>query len=220
MRFFWSLKNDTSNEPEWGLLCFPLAGSQKHSYHRLAYTDMPHIDLPDGVPGILAPMQKHPEMARHLTGLAQSLLRGPSSLTSGERELIAAYTSAQNECEFCTGSHSATARHLLGESPEVVDQVLEDGIEEADLGEKMKALLCIADKVQRDARGVSEEDVERARKHGADDKAIHDTVLTAAAFCMYNRYVDGLDTPTPEDEAAYDEHGKDLATNGYTSVVE
>lgn len=181
---------------------------------------MSHIDLPDGIPGILAPMQAHPETAEHLTGLAQALLRGPSSLTPGERELIAAYTSARNECEFCTGSHSATARHLLGDRAEVVDQVLDDGLEEADLSEKMKALLCIAGKVQRDARAVSEEDVRRAQEHGADDKAIHDTVLTAAAFCMYNRYVDGLDTPTPDDEAVYEEHGEDLATNGYASVAE
>ncbi|MFB6099372.1 MAG: carboxymuconolactone decarboxylase family protein [Salinibacter sp.] len=155
-----------------------------------------------------------------MTRLAQALLRGSSSLAPGERELIAAYTSAQNECEFCAGSHSATARHLLGDDAEVVGQVLEEGVEEADLDEKMKALLCIADKVRRDARSVSEEDVDRARKHGAGDKAIHDTVLIAAAFCMYNRYVDGLDTPTPDDEAAYEEHGEDLATNGYTSVVE
>lgn len=181
---------------------------------------MAHIDLPDGVPGILAPMKQYPETATHMTGLAQALLRGPSSLTSGQRELIAAYVSSQNECTFCTGSHSATARHLLGEDAEIVDQVLEDGIEDADVGEKMEALLCIAGKVQRDARSVSEEDVARARRRGADDKAIHDTVLIAAAFCMYNRYVDGLDTPTPSDEAVYDEHGADLATNGYASVVE
>lgn len=181
---------------------------------------MAHLDLPDGLPGIIAPLQKYPETAKHLTGLAQSLLRGSSSLTPGERELIAAYTSARNECEFCTGSHGATARHLLDEDSEVVDQVLEDGIEAADLSQKMEALLCIAGTVQRDARSVSEEDVQRARKHGADDKAIHDTVLIAAAFCMYNRYVDGLDTPTPDNEAVYEQHGEDLATNGYTSVTE
>lgn len=181
---------------------------------------MPHIDLPDDVPGIVGPLTAYPDTAKPMTDLAQALLRGPSSLTPGERELIAAYTSAQNECQFCTGSHSATARHLLGDDAEIVDQVLEHGIDEADLSDKMKALLCIAGKVQRDARTVSDEDVARAREHGADDKAIHDTVLIAAAFCMYNRYVDGLDTLTPEDESVYDEHGADLATNGYTSVVE
>lgn len=180
---------------------------------------MAHIDLPDGVPGILGPLQAYPETAQHMTGLAQALLRGPSSLTPGERELIAAFTSSRNECTFCTGSHSATARHLLGDESDVVDQVLEEGIEKADLSDKMKALLCIADKVRKDARAVSKQDVERARRHGADDKAIHDAVLIAAAFCMYNRYVDGLDTLTPDDEAVYDEHGADLATKGYTSVA-
>lgn len=110
--------------------CYPVTPLSSQNINSADQTTaMPHIDLPDGVPGIVAPMQKYPETAEHLSGLAQALLRGPSSLTPGERELIAAYTSAQNECEFCTGSHSATAQHLLGESSEVVGQVIEDGIE-------------------------------------------------------------------------------------------
>jgi len=69
----------------------------------------------------------------------------------------------------------------------------------------MKALLAIAGKVQKGGKHVTAEDVERARSHGATDKEIHDTVLIAAAFCMFNRYVDGLDTWQPHDAEFYRE---------------
>lgn len=176
---------------------------------------MPHITLPEGLPGILGPLTQYPETARHLLGLAQTLLRGESTLTPGERELIAAYVSSENDCYFCTHSHSATARHLLGDAADVVEQVKQD-LDGADVSDKMKALLRIAGKVQQGGRRVTEEDVAAARSHGATDKELHDTVLIAGAFCMYNRYVDGLATWTPQDEALYDEHGADLATRGYT----
>lgn len=174
---------------------------------------MPHIDLPERVPGILGPMKKYPNTAQPMLELAEEVLRGPSPLSPGERELIAAYTSSRNECTFCTRSHSATAGKLLDDDA-LVEQVKADP-ETAPVSDKMKALLAIAAKVQEDARDVTEEDVARARKHGATDKAVHDTVLITAAFCMYNRYVDGLDTWTPDDEALYDEHGEELAKEGY-----
>ena len=179
---------------------------------------MSHIPLPEGVPGILGPMTKYPETARHMLDLAQTLMRGESPLTPGERELIAAYTSSQNECFFCTNSHSATAGHLLDDGAALVEQVKAD-LERAPISEKMKALLAIAAKVSEDGRSVTEDDVGRARRHGATDKGLHDTVLIAAAFCMYNRYVDGLATWSPDDPALYDEHGRDLAENGYEKAL-
>lgn len=177
---------------------------------------MPHIDLPDGVPGILGPLKKFPDTAEALTALAETILRGPSPLTPGERELIAAYTSSRNDCTFCKRSHGATAGELLNDRS-VVEQVKADP-ETAPIDEKMKALLAISAKVQGDAREVSDEDVARAREHGVSDKAIHDTVLVTAAFCMYNRYVDGLATWAPDDEALYQQHGKELATQGYADL--
>ncbi|HMB90357.1 MAG TPA: peroxidase-related enzyme [Rhodothermales bacterium] len=175
---------------------------------------MPHIDLPKGAPGIVGPLQQYPKTAKHLLGLAQELLRGESTLTPGERELIAAYVSSKNNCYFCTHSHSAAARHLLGDNTDLVEQV-KLGLVSARVSEKMKALLHIAGKVQQGERSVSEEDVARARAEGATDKELHDSVLIAAAFCMYNRYVDGLTTWTPSDEDLYDRHGARLAANGY-----
>ena len=175
---------------------------------------MAHIALPEGLPGIVGPLAQYPETGVHLRGLAQALLRGDSPLTPGERELIAAFVSSENNCFFCDNSHSAAARHLLGEQAEAVEQV-KLGIDTAHVSEKMKSLLTIAQKVQQGGRRVTEEDVARARAEGATDKEIHDTVLIAAAFCMYNRYVDGLATWAPEDPALYDAHGAELAANGY-----
>ena len=160
-------------------------------------TIMAHITLPDNLPGIVGPLTQYPETGKHLRGLAQTLLRGESTLTPGERELIAAYVSSRNDCYFCSHSHGAAARHLLGEAADAVDQVKHD-LEAADVSDKMKALLVIAGKVQMGGRRVSNDDVERARGEGATDQEIHDTVLIAAAFCMYNRYVDGLATAAPE----------------------
>ena len=175
---------------------------------------MPHIDLPADLPGISGPVRAYPETERHLSALAETLLRGPSSLTSAERELIAASVSAGNECRFCTQSHAAAAREHFGDERRIVDLVLDDRAS-APVSAKMRALLEIAEKVRRDGRLVQAEDVDRARAEGADDKAIHDTVLIAAAFCMYNRYVDGLGTWAPEDPAAYVEMGVRLAGRGY-----
>ena len=175
---------------------------------------MAHISLPEGAPGIIGPMIAYPETQVHLSGLAEALLRGPSSLTSGERETIAAFVSAGNECRFCRESHAAAARAHLGEQKNLVDQVISDSAGSPSTP-KMKALLAIADKVRRDGRLVQSADIERARAEGADDKAIHDTVLIAAAFCMFNRYVDGLGTWAPEDPAAYVESGVRLAEQGY-----
>jgi uncharacterized peroxidase-related enzyme len=175
---------------------------------------MAHINLPEGAPGIIGPMAAYPETEKPLNALAEVLLRGPSSLTPAERETIAAYVSAGNECRFCCQSHAAAARAHYGERRNVVDQVLVDAAS-APISPKIKALLAIADKVRRDGRSVQAADVERARAEGADDRAIHDTVLIAAAFCMFNRYVEGLGTWSPEDPSDYVESGERLARQGY-----
>ena len=149
-----------------------------------------------------------------LSQLADALLVGDSPLSRGERETIAAYVSRRNECAFCMDSHAAAARHLLGDEHATVDAVLADP-DTAPVSAKMKALLAIAAKVQRGGRIVTDHDVAAARAEGATDRDIHDTVLIAAAFSMYNRYVDGLATLRPDDPMAYAEMGRRLAEYGY-----
>ncbi len=175
---------------------------------------MAYIKVPEGVPGIRSLVLFRPETGQYLYDLAQALLRGESPIPEAERELIAAYTSSQNHCMFCTLSHAAASRELFGNKSEVVDCVLED-INKADLTPKLRALLNIAAKVTKNGRSVLLEDVEQARGHGASDREIHDTVLIAATFSMYNRYVDGLASLTPTDPAAYKEMGTRMATKGY-----
>lgn len=180
---------------------------------------MAHIALPEGAPGIVGPMMAYPETEKHLNGLAEALLRGPSSLTPAEREIIATYVSSRNECRFCTNSHAAAARYLLGPDRDTVNQVI-SGMDAAPVSAKLKALLHIASRVQVGGLKVTEGDVERARAEGADDKAIHDTVLIAAAFCMFNRYVDGLATWAPDEPAVYDQIGAMLGQRGYTNSIQ
>lgn len=176
---------------------------------------MPHITLPEGFPGIRSLAAYRPDTGAALYALAEALLRGTeSSFSQAEAELIAAFISAQNECTFCTCSHAAAARYLFNQDKSIVDAVIENH-QTAPISEKMKALLGIAKCVQQDARTVTDELVANARLLGATDRQIHDTVLIAATFCMFNRYVDGLATVTPLGLEAYEPMGERMATLGY-----
>jgi uncharacterized peroxidase-related enzyme len=175
---------------------------------------VPHIQLPEGLPGIVSGFAFRPETAKPMRELAEVLLRGPSSLTSGDREIIATLVSNRNDCYFCQTSHRAAAAHHLGGNYQLVDAVRADYLN-APVSPKLKALLTIAAAVQKGGKNVTSEDVARARTEGATDLEIHDTVLIAAAFCMFNRYVDGLATFTPTDEQEYDAMGARMAAEGY-----
>ena len=144
------------------------------------------------------------------------LLRGENTLGRGERELIAAYVSNLNECTFCQTSHSTFAALQLDGGMPVVDQVKRDPAT-APISDKLRALLAIAAKVRVDGRAVTSDDIATAREHGATDVEIHDAVLIAAAFCMYNRYVDGLATWAPTDPHAYEEMGRRIVDRGYVA---
>lgn len=174
---------------------------------------MAHISLPEGLPGISGGFAFRPETAKPMRELAHILLHEKNSLTPGERELIATFVSSQNNCLFCHSSHgAAAAAHLGGDD---VVQCVKTDFESAAVSAKLKALLAIAGKVQQDGKLVTAEDVERARREGATEIEIHDTVLIAAAFCMYNRYVDGLGTWQPQDSGMYAQMGQHLAEHGY-----
>ena len=178
---------------------------------------MPHIRLPEGLQGIRGPMAFRPETARPLNALAEALLHAPNSLPQADRELIATYVSSLNDCYFCQTVHGSIAAACLNDDENLVRQVKRD-YRTAAISEKLKALLAIAGKVQKDGKLVTAEDIAAARAQGASDVEIHDTVLIAAAFCMYNRYVDGLDTWQPRDEALYRERGKKTAREGYVEM--
>lgn len=179
---------------------------------------MPHIELGNDLPGIVGLFGYRPETGRVLSELAEVLLRGPSTLSRGERELIAAYVSSRNECRFCASSHGAFAAAQLPEGADLVGQVCADPAD-ADISAKLKALLHVAGQVQKSGKAVTTADVAAARAAGATDVEIHDTVLIAAAFCMYNRYVDGLATIAPEDPAAYAQSAELIVASGYLAAL-
>lgn len=174
---------------------------------------MAHIKVNDGVPGIRSLAMFRPDTGKHLYDLVQILLRGPSSLSEAQREMIAAAVSKENECNFCMNSHAAAARSLLGDDKQQVDDILSAG-GNATNDKKFNALLNIARKVARSGKEVQPEDIQQARELGASDIEIHDTVLIAATFSFCNRYVDGLDTLTPLNEEDYIEMGNRMA-KGY-----
>src|SRR5258707_475100 len=178
---------------------------------------MPHIALNSAEPGIRGLLRFRPETGRPLSDLAEVLLRGPSTLTRGERELIAAYVSSLNDCQYCSSAHSACAAAQLPGGMAVVEEVRADAAS-APVSAKLKALLEIASAVQQSGLNVSAEHIAAARIAAATDLEIHDTVLIAAAFCMLNRYVDGLATIAPQDPAVYAAGAQRLAMQGYLAL--
>src|SRR6185369_9960387 len=179
---------------------------------------MAHIPLPPDLPGIRGPMAFRPETAKPLNELVDVLLRGPHTLSQGERELIATYVSSQNDCRYCQTIHGAIAAHHLSHDEALVVEVKTD-FEHASISDKLKALLAIAGKTAEGGKHVTAADVALARERGATDLEIHDTVLIAAVFCMCNRYVDGLATWTPEDPEFYRLRGALVARVGYVAAA-
>src|SRR5678809_765164 len=163
---------------------------------------MPHIDFKNDLPGIRSALAYSPQTAEPLGALAEILLRSDEGLTRAERELIATYVSYLNDCFYCHHSHGEIACIYLDGDRDLVEQVRKD-YTKAPISEKLKSLLAVAAKVQQGGKHVTGEDIQRAKDNGASDNDIHDTVLIAAAFCMFNRYVDGLATTTPTDMSTY-----------------
>lgn len=172
---------------------------------------MPHIPLPSHLPGITGLLEYRQDSAGPIRELTQVILRGPGTLSFAEREMIATVVSQANECRFCSAAHAAVTEVLMGET-ETCELVRAD-FETAPVSEKMKGLLNIARLTQRGGRFVTEQAVERAKKAGATEMEIHDTVLIAALFCLYNKYVDGLATDLPDDPDYFRRLGERIAVS-------
>lgn len=179
---------------------------------------MPYIEVNNDFAGIRGLMAFRPETAEPLGMLANLLLRDTEGLSPADRELIATHVSYLNDCFYCHNSHGEIACYYLDGDRELVDQVRKN-YQEAPISDKLKALLNIAGKVQKSGKAVLPEDVEKARAAGATDRDIHDTVLIAAAFCLFNRYVDGLGATTPTDLSTYAPRAKQIAERGYGTHI-
>ncbi|HZW70296.1 MAG TPA: peroxidase-related enzyme [Hanamia sp.] len=179
---------------------------------------MAHIDLGNELPGIRGPMAYSPETAKPLNELAEVLLHDDNNtLSRGEREIIGAYVSSLNDCFYCQNVHGSMAQHYFSCDMQTIDEIKTD-YQSAPVSEKLKSLLAIAGSVQKGGKNVTPEQIKTARILGATDKEIHDTVLIAAAFCMFNRYVDGLGTWAPSDRQLYVDRAKWRADEGYADI--
>ena len=187
---------------------------RKDKKYLILVFSMPYITLPEGIPGIRGPLSIRPDIAKPLSEFTETLMRGENSLTRGERELIATVVSSANDCFFCENAHGGVAQHYLQCDMAFIDGVKAD-FNSADISDKLKSLLSIALSVQKSGKFVTEDQIVKAKELGATDREIHDTVLIAAAFCMFNRYVDGLDTWAPRDRSFYIDRAKHSAELGY-----
>ena len=177
---------------------------------------MAFIELQNDLPGILGPLSFRPEMAQPLNELTEVLLRGSNTLSRGERELIAAFVSSLNDCFYCEHAHGSIAQYYLECDTEFIEAVKKDFISSG-VSNKIKVLLWIASSVQKGGKYVTQEQVDTAKRLGITDNEIHDTVLIAAAFSMYNRYVDGLGTCAPKDKNFYINRAQQRAEEGYAN---
>lgn len=180
---------------------------------------MAHINLGNEEPGIRGLMVYSSETAKPLNQLAEILLRDDNnSLTKGQRELIGAYVSYLNDCLFCQNVHGAMAGYYMQCDITEIEKMKAD-FNSSELTDKMKSLLSIAASVQKGGKYVTEQQINNAKSNGATDKEIHDTVLIAAAFCMFNRYVDGLNTWAPQDIQIYINRAPMRAAEGYIASI-
>ncbi len=179
---------------------------------------MPHIEVDENLPGIRALMAFRPETAAAMGALVNILLRDKEGLSMAEREMIATYVSSLNDCFYCRHSHGAIAALYLQGDFALVEDVC-NNYHKAAISEKMKSLLTIAANVQKGGKHVTAEQIDQARRLGASDRDVHDTVLIAAAFCMFNRYVDGLAATTPGDLSTYPPRAKQIIENGYGNHI-
>lgn len=177
---------------------------------------MPYIPVEEHLPGITGLLEYRKDSAQPIRELTEILLRGPSTLTEGQRELIATVVSSGNQCTFCTTAHTAAADLLMGDSK--IASKVKQNINSAPVSDKMKALLTIASMVRESGKSVTAEAIQKAKDQGATDIEIHDTVLIAALFCLYNRYVDGLATALPVDSNYYNVLADRLVNHGYTRL--
>ena len=149
----------------------------------------------------------------HLGRFTHGVLRQPASISPGLRELIAGYTSALNECGFCTRAHAAAAAVLLGDEA-LVESVLRDP-ETAPLDHRDRVLLRFVAKMTRSLPQVGAADVAELRDAGWDDEAIYYAITTCALFNFYNRWITATGVPEMSD-AAHRRQGRALAERGYT----
>ena len=147
----------------------------------------------------------------HLVRFTEQVMRGPSPLSRGMRELIGAYVSSRSQCSFCRSAHAPVAAELLG--PDLVDEVLSD-LETSRLDAAHKALFRYVGKVAEAPAQVTASDVNALKQVGWSDEVIYDALTVASLFKFYNTWNNGAGVREMA-SADYAHSGERLITMGY-----
>ena len=165
--------------------------------------------------GLLQIFQAFPETARPLLEYHEVLLRGESPFSAAERELIAAYVSGLNNCNYCRAVHSQTAVGL-GIDADAISEILSgSGSEHVD--QRMRPVLAFVRKLTLSPGAVAAVDVDPIFAAGWDDRALHDAVAICGLFNLMNRLVNGLGAEAPEDYTKL--AAQRLARGGYAQLL-
>lgn len=164
---------------------------------------------------LLEVFRAFPSTSKPLLEFHEALLRGESSLTVAERELIAAYVSGLNVCSYCHGVHTATAE-AFGVDENLLESLLHD-VDSAPVDEKMKPVLRYAQKLTLTPSRMTPADADAIYAVGWDEQALHDAVAVCGLFNLMNRLVEGLGI---EAAAGYhQESGRRLKEIGYAGLI-
>lgn len=130
-----------------------------------------------------------PRIWKHFTEFSRELMRGPSPLSPGERELIAGFVSGLNACEFCHGAHTAAA--VAFGFPEDLMPVLLNDIDSAPMDERLKPILKYAKKLTLTPAKMIQADADAVFAAGWDELALHHAVAVVARYNLVNRLIHG-----------------------------
>lgn len=165
------------------------------------------------VPDIL---KMSPEAGVALLEMHEAIMRAPSALTPGQRELIAAYVSGLNGCQYCHGVHAETAKAYEDIPRAAVDRMLAD-LETAGFDDRIKPILRLARKLTQAPAEVSEADTRAVLEAGWGEKALHDAIMVVCCFNFMNRLLEGHGVHGYE--ALFKERGPMLKKYGYLPLI-
>jgi uncharacterized peroxidase-related enzyme len=164
---------------------------------------------------LLQVFRAYPDTAKPLIAFHEVVMRNPSPLSAGERELIAAYVSGLNACTYCHGVHTATAE-AFGVEPGLLAAALSD-LDTADVGDKIRPVLRYVGKLTTSPAKMTQADADEVFAAGWDEQALHDAVMVCAMFNFMNRMVDGHGVHAGPDYFA--ESGERLHKIGYAGLL-
>jgi len=156
-----------------------------------------------------------PDTAKPLLAYEEALMRGPSPFSVAQRELIAAYVSGLNACNYCYGVHTAIVENL-GVEAGLLSELL-DNMDGAQLDEPLKPVLTYVRKLTLTPGEITPSDAEAVFAAGWDDHALHDAVSVCALFNFMNRLIDGLGVHA--DDRYYQASAARLASDGYAGLA-